>query len=102
LDEDSRQPKIGQIVEILKGRDAGKLAVILTVLDERFVMIADGDKRKFDQPKKKNLLHLKLYDRISSEVASSLSETGRVTNGKLRYAVQSVQNEQNGAHEKGD
>lgn len=102
MDGDSRQPKIGQIVEVLKGRDAGKLAVILSVLDERFVMIADGDKRKFDQPKKKNLLHLKLYDRISSEVASSLSDTGRVTNGKLRYAVQSVLNEQNGTHEKGD
>lgn len=102
MDGDSRQPKIGQIVEVLKGRDAGKLAVILSVLDERFVMIADGDKRKFDQPKKKNLLHLKLYDRISSEVASSLSDTGRVTNGKLRYAVQSVLNEQSGTHEKGD
>lgn len=102
MDGDSRQPRIGQIVEVLKGRDAGKLAVILSVLDERFVMIADGDKRKFDQPKKKNLLHLKLYDRISSEVASSLSDTGRVTNGKLRYAVQSVLNEQNGTHEKGD
>jgi large subunit ribosomal protein L14e len=72
---------------VLRGRECGKYAVIIGIVDERFVVIADGDKRKFDQPKKKNLLHLQLLDVVSSEVATSMSETGRVTNGKLRYAV---------------
>jgi ribosomal protein L14E/L6E/L27E len=80
-------PQPGQLVRNLRGRDAGKIAVVVATLDERFVLIADGDKRKFDQPKKKNLLHLELLEFISSEVASSLRDTGRVTNGKLRYAI---------------
>lgn len=37
--------------------------------------------------KKKNILHLELIPFISSEVVDSLKETGRVTNGKLRFAV---------------
>jgi large subunit ribosomal protein L14e len=81
------KPQLGQIVRILRGRDLNKYAVIIAIVDQRFVWIADGEKRKFDQPKKKNLLHLQLQDVISQEVVNSLLETGRVTNGKLRYAL---------------
>ncbi len=85
-------PQVGQIVKILRGRDAGQIAVVIAVEDNRFVYIADGDKRKFDGRKKKNLLHLEPQPMISSEVVNSLNEVGRVTNGKLRYAVQQFLN----------
>lgn len=78
---------MGQIVKVIRGRDAGKYAVIVGILDDRTVWIADGDKRKFDSPKKKNVLHLQLQDEISEVVANSLRDTGRVTNGKLRFAL---------------
>lgn len=81
------KPQPGQLVKILRGRELGKYAVIVSILDDRFVSIADGDKRKFDRPKKKNLLHLELQNEISEVVANSLRETGRVTNGKLRFAL---------------
>ncbi|MBP1938357.1 KOW domain-containing RNA-binding protein [Paenibacillus sediminis] len=96
-------PQIGQIVKILKGRDRGQVGVIVAIADEKFVYIADGDKRKFDAPKKKNLLHLELEPVISSEVVNSLNESGRVTNGKLRYAVTKyLQSTKTNAEEKGD
>lgn len=79
--------KPGRIVKVLRGRDAGKHAVVIGLQDDRFVLIADGDKRKFDGPKKKNILHLEITDAFSSEVADSIQETGRVTNGKIRYAL---------------
>jgi large subunit ribosomal protein L14e len=84
---DNAKPQLGQIVKILRGRDLNKFAIIIAIVDQRFLWIADGDKRKFDQPKKKNVLHLQLQDAISEEVVNSLLETGRVTNGKLRYAL---------------
>jgi len=52
LNESDSTPHIGQIVLVNKGRDAGQFAVIIQHIDERFVLIADGDKRKFDSPKK--------------------------------------------------
>ncbi|MDQ0116445.1 ribosomal protein L14E/L6E/L27E [Paenibacillus harenae] len=82
------RPQIGQFVKVLRGKDEASLAVIVAIIDDRFVMIADGDKRKFDQPKKKNVLHLELQPEISQEVTSSMLEAGRVTNAKLRYVIQ--------------
>ena len=81
-------PHIGQIVQILKGRDQEQFGVIIDILDERFVTIADGDKRKYDRLKKKNINHLKLLEHVSDEVKNSIQETGRVTNAKLRFALQ--------------
>lgn len=99
----TQAPQIGQIVKVLRGRDAGKFAVIVRIEDARFVSIVDGDKRKFDQPKKKNLLHLQLTDEISSEVVSSMAESGRVTNSKLRYVLNKyVETKLTDAHEKGE
>lgn len=81
------QDQPGRIVKVLRGRDAGKYAVVIRRVDDRFVEIADGDKRKFDRPKQKNKRHLHFTAHISNEVADSIRETGRVTNGKIRYAL---------------
>ncbi|ARI75376.1 KOW domain-containing RNA-binding protein [Halobacillus mangrovi] len=93
MNESESSPRIGQIVRIVQGREAGQYAVVIDVLDGRFVLLADGEKRKYDRPKKKNLQHIELMDFISPEVQNSLLETGRVTNGKLRFAVSKYVNE---------
>ena len=48
----------GNVVFSKKGRDKGRVFVVLLSLDADFVMIADGDTRKLDRPKKKRLKHL--------------------------------------------
>ncbi|MDP4161683.1 MAG: KOW domain-containing RNA-binding protein [Bacillota bacterium] len=101
IDSDSG-PRIGQFVVISRGRDAGQCAIIVRLADERFVFLADGDKRKFDCPKKKNIQHLRLFDQVSPEVQNSIIDTGRVTNGKLRFALTKFLNERLSEKEKGD
>lgn len=93
MNDSDSSPSIGQFVLIKQGRDAGQYAVIIKILDERFVLLADGDKRKYDSPKKKNVNHLEFFDYVSPEVQSSMKETGRVTNGKLRFALSKFINE---------
>ncbi|MVP02234.1 KOW domain-containing RNA-binding protein [Paenibacillus lutrae] len=96
-------PQTGQIVKILRGKDQGQYAVIIRVEDSKFVWIADGDKRRFDQPKKKNVQHLQLQLAISGEVSRSLTESSRVTNAKLRHAVNIfIDSLQSDADEKGE
>ncbi|BBN97437.1 MULTISPECIES: KOW domain-containing RNA-binding protein [Sporolactobacillus] len=80
-------PVLGQLARVLKGKESGSYFVIVRLIDHRFVEIADGDKRKFDNAKKKNISHLELQSYISVEVQKSLREIGRVTNGKLRFAI---------------
>ncbi|MRG88038.1 KOW domain-containing RNA-binding protein [Salinibacillus xinjiangensis] len=93
MSESESSPRIGQIVRVVQGREFGQYAVIIDIVDERFVSLADGDKRKYDKPKLKNLQHIELCDYVSPEVRNSLLETGRVTNGKLRFALSKFINE---------
>ena len=81
------RPKIGQIVRIVRGRDAGNYAVIVKIEDEKFVHIADGDKRTFNHPKKKNINHIEFLECVSQDVRDLIVQTGRVTSVKLRYAL---------------
>lgn len=98
----TNKPQLGQLVKILRGRDFTKFAIIIGIIDERFVWIADGDKRKFDKAKRKNILHLQLQDTISQEVVDSLRETNRVTNNKLRFAIQKFVDQQSEVEAKGE
>jgi large subunit ribosomal protein L14e len=102
VDEESGNPRIGQLVRINRGREADQYAIIIDVLDETFVLLADGEKRKFDRPKRKNIHHVDLLNYISPEVEKSMLETGRVTNGKLRFAISKFVNEELTDWKKGD
>lgn len=89
------EPLIGQIVEVTKGRETGRHAVIISVLNERFVLLADGNKRKYDQPKKKNIQHIRFTGEHAVEVFDSIQESGRVTNSKLRFVLNRFENQPN-------
>ncbi|WP_141434138.1 KOW domain-containing RNA-binding protein [Bacillus sp. 03113] len=86
-------PQVGQIACITRGRDAGQYAIIIRLEDDRYVLLADGDKRKFDRPKRKNIQHLTFIHYVSLEVQKSIQQTGRVTNGKLRFAITKYMND---------
>ncbi|GAA0503667.1 RNA-binding protein [Virgibacillus sp. MSP4-1] len=93
MSDPGSSPRLGQVVRISKGREAGQYAIIIEVVEGRSVLLADGDKRKFDKPKRKNIQHIEVSEYVSPEVRNSLLETGRVTNGKLRYALSKFINE---------
>lgn len=84
-------PEIGRIVEVIRGRDKGLYAVVVGHESDRFVYIADGDKRKADRPKKKNAMHVKRTSEIAQEIADMVAQGGKVTNAKLRYAIRQYQ-----------
>ncbi|GAA0470304.1 KOW domain-containing RNA-binding protein [Alkalibacillus silvisoli] len=90
---DSSCPKLGQLVRIKRGRESEQYFIIIGIDDRKFVKLADGEKRKFDRPKRKNLHHVEMIDFVSPEVKRSLEETGRVTNGKLRFAISKFVND---------
>lgn len=48
----------GRVVVSKQGRDAGGIFAIMKVLDADYVLIADGDLRKAQKPKRKKVKHL--------------------------------------------
>ncbi len=102
MTEDYTIPQLGQMVQVLKGREIGQVAIVIRIIDDRYVLLADGEKRKYDRPKKKNVKHVNLIPYISQEVSKSLLETHRVSNGKLRFAIAKYRSEVVTESEKGD
>ena len=49
----------GRVVLSTQGRDEGRYFIVLKVIDENFVLMADGLTRKIDHPKKKKVKHLR-------------------------------------------
>jgi len=52
----------GTVVLSLSGRDEGRIFAVIDIIDENYILIADGKHRKLDKPKKKKLKHLKIFD----------------------------------------
>lgn len=60
----------GQVVRSKKGRDEGKVYIIMEIIDDDFLLLVDGKLRKLDRPKKKKVKHLYIYkDVIDTEVS---------------------------------
>lgn len=54
---------VGQVVKSRAGRDSGRAFLIYEILDENFLLLVDGDLRKLNSPKKKNVRHLMIYNK---------------------------------------
>lgn len=50
----------GRVVLSTQGRDEGRYFVVLKVIDDKYVLMADGLTRKVDHPKKKKVMHLRM------------------------------------------
>ena len=74
--------EIGRAVQSLQGRDAGRCFVILQVVDDQFVLMADGLTRKLDHPKKKKVKHL--HPKPLRMDVTSLLETNQLKDSDLR------------------
>ena len=62
----------GRVVLSTQGRDAGRYFIVLEVMDDQFVLMADGLTRKLDHPKKKKVKHLRAKPIIVNVDGSTL------------------------------
>ena len=69
---------IGQPTLSVRGRDKNRVFIIVKILDDNFVEIADGRTRKISKPKRKKLKHLKLLDLPPVNVPQSDRELYRM------------------------
>ena len=51
--------KLGSVVFSTAGRDSGRFYVVVEIVDDKFVKIADGDLRRIATPKIKKIKHVK-------------------------------------------
>lgn len=83
-------PVPGQLVGSAAGRDAGKLFLVVGVISEILIQVADGRGRKVDNPKKKNIKHIKLYAPVAQDIADRLKQGIPVTDTDIRAALEAL------------
>ncbi len=79
--------KIGRVVRSTQGRDAGRLFVVVGVIDESYVLIADGALRRIDRPKKKKVKHLIPKQECISSLGEKLEGGQKVFDSEIRKAL---------------
>ena len=82
---------LGQIVHSKAGRDKGKYFIVVCIIDENFIMMADGNLRKIDNPKMKKVKHLVLHNMVASEIQTALTEGKPILDAQLRNGLQSIE-----------
>lgn len=88
---DDPNPVIGRVAFSKAGRDKGKIFIVVGVINEDFVLIADGDLRPVERPKKKRLKHLRYTDLTAGAIVERMNGGIRVVNADLKAAIREVQ-----------
>ncbi len=79
--------ELGQIVFSKAGRDKGKFFVVVEIIDDEFVKIADGDVRKLKTAKTKRIKHLKPNGEMLEKIGEKLRNQGQIFDAELRSAL---------------
>jgi len=76
--------RLGRVVYSKSGRDQGKMFVIVQEVNERFVMLADGDLRSIENPKLKNICHIQFTRMKAEDVLEYLARGEKPANHVIK------------------
>lgn len=79
---------IGQVVKSRAGRDKERIFLVLDIIDDQFVQVVDGDLRKLDNPKKKKIKHLIIYNTLLPEIKFKLDNKVKINNAYIRKLLE--------------
>ena len=77
------------IVKSIAGRDAGDLFFVLAAEGD-FLLLADGKRRRVEQPKRKRTKHVVLVSQSDAPVARKIRSSEKITNSELRRAIAAI------------
>lgn len=86
--DSTRDLKVGQVVSSKNGRDAHKVFVILEVVDDKYVLIANGENRTIKNPKKKKVNHLNIYKKVFDQIESKECGAYQYNDAYIRRILQ--------------
>ncbi len=82
--------EIGRVVYSSSGRDEGKYFVIISILNDEYVTIADGNLRKIDKPKKKKCKHLEAKPELIISLQSKLLDGKKIFDSEIRNCLETA------------
>jgi ribosomal protein L14E/L6E/L27E len=81
---------LGRLVYSKNGRDQGRPFVIIRIVNERYVIVSDGDTRKIENPKMKNIKHLQFTKLKANEIIDYLNRGEVPENHMIKKSIRQV------------
>ncbi len=85
--------RIGKVAYSKAGRDKGRIFVVVNVVDEDYVMLADGDLRKIENPKLKNVKHLTFTKLVAEDIMACINKGELPENYLIRRNIKKIQDD---------
>ncbi|ADI02955.1 MAG TPA: RNA-binding protein [Syntrophothermus lipocalidus] len=86
----SEENLVGRLVYSKAGRDQGRPLLVIRVIDNRLVLVVDGDLRTVEKPKIKNLRHLQTTNRVASAIVEKMARGDPLSNSEVRKAIEDL------------
>ena len=80
----------GRVAVSTQGHDQGRWYVITQVVDERMVLVSDGDIRKLEHPKRKQIKHLRATPVMLDALTSGTVDGRPTQDADIRKALRQL------------
>lgn len=81
---------IGQLVCSKCGRDQGNFYLVFEIINDCFVYLVDGERRRMENPKRKNIKHLQFFPAVAEQLALQWEAGQQVGNTEVRKVLTSL------------
>lgn len=88
--------QVGSVVKSLKGHDKDKIFVVVEVVSDKYVRIADGKTRKISAPKLKKVKHLESNGEILEKVQQIISQKVPLYDKIIKISLKKYYNQNGG------
>lgn len=78
--------RAGVFVTSKAGHDKNKLYIIIKA-DSEYVYLVDGKYKTLETPKKKNIKHVQIINKIEEALAAKISKSETVRNEEIKRAI---------------
>ena len=84
--------ELGRVVLSKQGHDKGKAFLVVGLVDENYVLIADGESRKLLKPKKKQAKHLIPKPHVATDTIDAIIKQAQTADSDIRKALKTYFN----------
>lgn len=85
--------RYGQLVLSIAGRDNHQYYLIIGLINDYFIEVADGVKHQVARAKKKNLKHVKVQMLVAKEIEEMILKGESVADSQVNAAIKRLKNE---------
>lgn len=80
-----------EIVESTAGRDLGCVYLISQILDDKYVLLVDGEYKTLNKPKKKKFKHIRSLGVVKTELEPIFDDLSKVNDGVIKKILKNFE-----------